>query len=232
MKKVLGFDIKQNGFLNALPNLSSIFFSQFFAVFSDYVRKRQWLSRPASIRVFEAIGMLVPSVGCLAMAFSLSDWRLVILVLCLPLGFRGAIYSGRNLVPFDVTPAYAGPTFGFINMIGQSAGFVTPLLTAALTSGDPTDPSGWQYLFYIAAGLMTVPFFVFLFFAKFDPVEFDDKKKDGRSCSDVEQQQQQQQKRTISDQDPSDTYAVDIVAAATASRSRTNSNTEYGSIPT
>ena len=57
----------------------------------------------------------------------------VMFTLVVVLGTRAGIYAGRYRVPYEILPDYAGPTFGLMNMIGQSSGFVTPLITSAFT---------------------------------------------------------------------------------------------------
>lgn len=156
--------------LNALPPITSFVTSNIFGVLSDVVNNKKWLSKSVSIKVFEAISTVVSSICCIALAFSTSNWIISVVILCSVLGFGAAFVAGRYRVPFDVTPDLAGLTFGFINMVGQSSGFVAPLITAALTGHDVHDPSGWRNLFLTASGILVGPYLLFVTFAKFDPM--------------------------------------------------------------
>ena len=52
-----------------------------------------------------------------------------------------------------------------VNMVGNSAGFITPILTSAVTGHDPTDVTGWRNLFWISSSLLLTAMLVFVFFA-------------------------------------------------------------------
>ena len=43
-----------------------------------------------------------------------------------------------------------------------------------LNSYNPYDPAGWNNLFYTGAALLIVPYIVFFFFARFEPVQISD----------------------------------------------------------
>ena len=114
--------------------------------------------------------MVIPAIGCILLTFFTDQWIPVMIILVLLLGTRGGVYAGRYRVPYEIAPDYPGPTFGFTNTIAQCAGFVTPLITTAFTSYNDHDPAGWNNLFYLASGLMFVPYIMFLIWGKFDPV--------------------------------------------------------------
>merc|ERR1719433_1966002 len=127
--------------------------------------------------------MIVPAIGCISLTFVTNEWIPVMIILCVLLGMRGGVYAGRYRVPYEVTPDYPGPTYGFVNTIGQCAGFVTPLITSAFTSYDETDPAGWNNLFYLATGLLVASHILFLIFARFDPVQLSDHSNEDNSSS-------------------------------------------------
>ena len=59
-----------------------------------------------------------------------------------------------------------------VNMVGNSAGFITPILTSAMTGYDPTDVTGWRNLYWISSALLLTAMLVFLFFATFEPARY------------------------------------------------------------
>ena len=59
-----------------------------------------------------------------------------------------------------------------VNMVGNSAGFITPILTSAVTGHDPTDVTGWRNLFWISSSLLLAAMLVFVFFATFEPARY------------------------------------------------------------
>ena len=160
----------QTGILNALPPITSFVTSNVFGVLSDFVNNRQLLSKSISIKTFEGISSIMSSICCMSLAFSTSNWKVSVTILCSVLGFGAAFVAGRYRVPYEVTPDLAGLTFGFVHMVGQSSGFVAPLITSALTGHDVHDPSGWRNLFLTASGILLGPYLIFVTFAKFDPL--------------------------------------------------------------
>ena len=69
-------------------------------------------------------------------------------------------------------PYYLGLAFGFAEMCRSILGFLTPLIVVTtLTGGYESDPKGWTDLFYIAFALMMLPCLLFVFLAKFEPVD-------------------------------------------------------------
>ena len=60
-----------------------------------------------------------------------------------------------------------------VNMCGNTAGFITPMLTSAMTGQDPTDVNGWRHLFWISSGLLLTSLIVFTAFAQFEPAKFE-----------------------------------------------------------
>ena len=121
--------------------------------------------------------MIGPGLCCIGIALSTGQWQLCVGFIVIAFGFMGAAYSGRFLVPYEVTPSLSGATFGFINMFGSCAGFVTPIVTEAFTGKDPGDPAGWQRLFGFTCGLFLVVYLVWLIVSRFRPLDFDSKPK-------------------------------------------------------
>lgn len=71
--------------------------------------------------------------GLIAMCFVECDKTLAIVVLCVAMGCNGAIYSGYMCSHQDLAPNLAGSLMGITNTVASIPGFVTPLVTGALT---------------------------------------------------------------------------------------------------
>ena len=69
--------------------------------------------------MFEGIACVTPSMFCILLAFLTTNWASSVAFLCLIMAFGAALVGGRYRVPYDVTPDFAGQTFGFTNTIGQ-----------------------------------------------------------------------------------------------------------------
>merc|ERR1711962_561121 len=186
INQVLGKSITQNGILNALPSLCALAYSQIFGLAGDFIGKKGWLSKANSMRLFEGLSQTIPSIGCIMMTQLIpSDWRIVIMIMCAFFGTRTGCYIGRNRTYFEILPDDSAPAFGFANMCGSIAGFLTPQIVSSLTGGHESDPSGWIYLFYIAFALMMTPCLLYLFFARFEPVDIH-KPKDSQKSREQE----------------------------------------------
>ena len=71
--------------------------------------------------------------GLVAMCFVDCDKTLAIVVLCIAVGLNGAIYSGYMCSHQDLSPNLAGTLMGITNTVAAIPGFVTPVVTGALT---------------------------------------------------------------------------------------------------
>lgn len=94
-------------------------------------------------------------------------------IMSLGMGFRAAQFAGHYQVPYDIAPKYSGTVYGFVNTVGNCAGFVTPLLTSALTGDNPKDVSGWRTLFWISGALYGSSVILFTLFARFELASFE-----------------------------------------------------------
>ena len=131
------------------------------------------MTKPTLRRVMQSIGFLVPAVAAAVMGYLTEDWVTCVAVMTFGLGFRGAVYSSQPQTPLDISPNYSGTVYGFVNGFGCLAGFLTPLVANVLTGHDPTNPTGWQNLFWTASGLYIVSTMSYIVIAKFVPQKFD-----------------------------------------------------------
>ena len=70
--------------------------------------------------------------------------------------FSGSIY----MINYEMDPNNSALRMSIFNSVGQSAGFVSPLLMAVITATDPDTPDydsvyrqRWAYFFYTVAGI-------------------------------------------------------------------------------
>ena len=77
--------------------------------------------------------MYGPMLGLIAMCFVNCDKTLAIVVLCIAMGLNGSIYSGYMCSHQDLSPNLAGTLMGITNTVATIPGFVTPVVTGAIT---------------------------------------------------------------------------------------------------
>ena len=150
----------QNGFLSALPHLCLWWFSMPWGWFADYLIRTEKLSQPSVRKLSNAVGMIGPSLGLLCLAFVRCNNALTIIALCFSCALYGALYSGyqvRRYVSLDdlysrtansyliiefsfcliqatygeLSPNYSGTVAGIVSAIGNSMGFLSPMIVAA-----------------------------------------------------------------------------------------------------
>ena len=66
------------------------------------------------------------------MCFVGCDPNLAMVVLCMAVGFNGAIYCGYMCSHADIAPAFAGTLMGITNTIGTIPGFTAPSVVGAI----------------------------------------------------------------------------------------------------
>lgn len=89
MKDVLKFDIKSNGLMSALPYLACALVTTLSAVASSFLVQKKILSRLNVIRLFTALGLLVPMAALLCIAFvNCSKPYLAVIGLVVAVGFK------------------------------------------------------------------------------------------------------------------------------------------------
>uniref|UniRef100_A0ABK8FQZ9 Major facilitator superfamily (MFS) profile domain-containing protein n=1 Tax=Anopheles gambiae TaxID=7165 RepID=A0ABK8FQZ9_ANOGA len=168
MKEVLEMDIKKNALLSSLPYLVMWMLSFVFSPLSDFLINRQYLSRVASRKLFNTIGLWVPMVALLGLAFvpkGSSD--LAIVLLTLAVGINSATYLGFQVNHIDLAPNHAGTMMGITNCAANIMSIIAPLIVGQVIS-DATDPIQWRRVFYIAAGVYFFGNLTFIIFGKAD----------------------------------------------------------------
>eukprot|EP00111_Clytia_hemisphaerica_P020421 TCONS_00060179-protein len=153
--EVLDFKLKNNGFLSALPYLSSFVVQQIGGWFADYLRKN-WISTTAARRLagilafYPSAGflLLVSYAGCDQIALSVG--YLVLAVTFITLNQIGLICS-----QVDIAPRYVGIIMGLANSAGTIAGCITPSVTGYFTNEHPTREQ-YRKVFMIAASICVI----------------------------------------------------------------------------
>jgi len=172
-KNILDVDISENGVLSAVPHFVAIIYGFIFGFLADHIIGSGCLQKKNTRRLFHGLGFGVPAITSALLGYTTSNWVLCITVLSAGFGFRSAQYAGHYSLVYDIAPKFSGTVYGMVNMVGNSAGFITPILTSAVTGHNPTDVTGWRNLFWISSSLLLAAMLVFVFFATFEPARFE-----------------------------------------------------------
>ncbi|XP_037799883.1 putative inorganic phosphate cotransporter [Penaeus monodon] len=157
------FDMKSNGMLSALPYLALWLFSLAYSAAMDRLLSSGRLSVIAVRKVSMAIASLGRALGLLALCFVGCDSVAVIAAICVSVGLGGSVYCGFMCSHQDLAPNLAGTLMGLSLTVGSAPGFLAPLLSGVIVSGDQT-LAGWRTVFIISASVYVLTGFVYISF--------------------------------------------------------------------
>ena len=174
ISNVLHQDIANNGLLNALPHLAALLMSFVLGSLSDWILIKGYLTESANFKLFEILGLAGVGLALALMGFFTENYLICVSILTIGFSLRGALYSGHIKAIMKLSPNFSGTVFGYSNGLGSVSGIFTPIVTAALTESDKSDPVNWRYVFLIATGIEAVALLNFLVNAKFTAQPFDE----------------------------------------------------------
>lgn len=182
MKNVLGLDIKKNALLSSLPYLVMWILSMVFSPISDFLINRHYLSRVVSRKLFNSIGLWIPMVALLGLAFvPKGGTDLAVTLLTLAVGINSATYLGFQVNHIDLAPNHAGTMMGITNCAANIMSIIAPLIVGQIVGHNATDPVIWRPVFYIAAGIYFFGNLMFVIFGKADIQAWNEPQSDKKS---------------------------------------------------
>ncbi len=95
----------------------------------DICISRKLVSHTVGRKIANTVGMFIPGLAFVALAFSGCDSVLAVCMIVVAVGANGAIYAGERTAIIDIAPNCAGIIMGIVNMIGSGVfGFVAPVV--------------------------------------------------------------------------------------------------------
>jgi len=163
MKNILHFDMKSNALLSGLPYLFMCTFSLTSSVFVDYIIGKNYLSTTIARKVANTIATMGPALSLLGASFSGCHPTIAMALLTVAVGSNGIIYSGEQSAMLDIANNFAGTLMGIINALGNTMGFLAPMITG-LYINHHDNVTRWKHLFWIAAEVYTFGNTIFIIF--------------------------------------------------------------------
>ncbi|KAL2083476.1 hypothetical protein ACEWY4_021249 [Coilia grayii] len=151
MNDILGFSIKQNGMLSALPYLGCWVLALMGGQLADYLRETCLFRTVAVRKAFTLIGMVGPAVFLVAAGYTNCDYILAVAFLTISSSLGGLSASGFNINHLDIAPSYAGILLGITNSFATIPGMVGPVIARSLTKSNTIEE--WRTVFYISAAI-------------------------------------------------------------------------------
>ncbi|XP_076437789.1 sialin-like [Babylonia areolata] len=165
LKKILHFDMTQDGFLSGVPYLV-LWLTQLMSGFvADYLRRRGYLSTGATRKMFNTTGCILPAALMVATGYAGCNHTLAVVLLTLGVGSAGFTMSGYNVNHLDIAPRFAGTLLGITNAIATVPGFLGPAVVGILTNHNQTTGQ-WRIFFFITAAIYLGGALVFLLLGK------------------------------------------------------------------
>ncbi|XP_042874630.1 sialin-like [Penaeus japonicus] len=163
MKNILGFSIKQNGFLSALPFLLRYLGAILWSSLGDWLTSRGYLSIRTSRRLFSVIALWGPAIMILGVSFAGCNWQATVALICISFFCNGAVTASIIVNHTDIAPNFSGTIFGIDNTFGSIPAFVAPVVVGVLTDGQQT-LGQWQKVFWICVPIYACAEIVYLVF--------------------------------------------------------------------
>ncbi|XP_065341145.1 sialin-like [Cloeon dipterum] len=160
LKVVHGFNIKENGLLSGLPNLSRFMGSLFFSWIIDSMIAANKCTITCARKVATAIAEIMPAALFLLMGNMGCNAPAEVAVLTVASLFGGCASSGPIVNSVDLAPNFAGTLMGMISIASMSGGFLVPLIVGSIIEENQS-MAQWQYVFIIASVLNVLSTVVF-----------------------------------------------------------------------
>ncbi|XP_060522860.1 putative inorganic phosphate cotransporter isoform X2 [Cylas formicarius] len=168
MSHVMSFDIKSNSILSALPYFVLWILSFIMCFASDWLVNRGLLSRGATRKLFNTIGLVIPAIALIFLGYTPTDQpKRAVAFLVIAVGFNSGVYCGYNVNHVDLSPNHASTLMGISNGLSNISGILAPLLVQFLVT-DETDPDQWKIIFFVTSGVYVIADIVFIIFGSGD----------------------------------------------------------------
>ncbi|XP_073985971.1 vesicular glutamate transporter [Rhodnius prolixus] len=161
LSTAFGLEIKETGFLGALPHLLMTIIVPCGGMLADYVRKNGILTTTNVRKLFNCGGFGMEGFFFVIVAYSKSALS-ANAALTMGVAFSGFAISGFNVNHLDIAPRYASILMGMSNGIGTIAGLICPIVIDHITRDH--SKGSWKVVFLMAA---TVHFIGVTFYAIF-----------------------------------------------------------------
>ncbi|XP_063223235.1 sialin-like isoform X2 [Bacillus rossius redtenbacheri] len=163
MKKVLHYSTTKAGYFAALPPVFAWLSIITFGFISQWIRRRKYVSHFVAYNIFNGISTVGTAVVLLCLPLVSCDARATICLLSAAVALSGAYIGGSQLNHMDLAVNYSGTLFGLSTAVFSAVSILAPTITGLLTNNQQT-LTAWSKVFYVAAGVNVVPFFIYLFF--------------------------------------------------------------------
>uniref|UniRef100_A0A1B6JQ30 Major facilitator superfamily (MFS) profile domain-containing protein n=1 Tax=Homalodisca liturata TaxID=320908 RepID=A0A1B6JQ30_9HEMI len=159
---VLGFNIKNNGLISALPYLIMCSLTVVFSWIADFINKRDILPISVSRKMWNSIAHWGAAAALMCLSFTSTVTGAVVL-LTTSISLNAGIYTGFLQNHLDLAPNFAGLLMGITNGFANITAIIGPMITGFIVS-DESNKDQWMIAFYLAAVAFFVGNLIFMIF--------------------------------------------------------------------
>lgn len=163
VSSALGFNLTSTGTLSSLPYLARMIFSLIFGAIGDRIIRQNVVSTTFMRKFFCLFSHIVPGLLLIALGYTGCAPILSVVLITFSMGSNGAATLTNLVNHQDLAPNFAGTLYGIANGIGNTAGFVTPLVTAHFTKNG-NGFAEWRPIFMTGASLYIASAVYFILF--------------------------------------------------------------------
>ncbi|KAJ0174655.1 hypothetical protein K1T71_009763 [Dendrolimus kikuchii] len=167
VSSALGFNLTSTGTLSSLPYLARMIFSLIFGAIGDRIVRQNVVSTTFMRKFFCLFSHVVPGLLLIALGYTGCAPILSVALITFSMGSNGAATLTNLVNHQDLAPNFAGTLYGIANGIGNTAGFVTPLVTAHFTKNG-NGFAEWRPVFITGASLYIASAGYFILFGTGD----------------------------------------------------------------
>lgn len=177
MKEIIGFDIKQSGFLSSLPHLCRLFLGLGYGALGDWLKKEKF-SRTLVLKSFVLLSHIVPGVLMASMGLVGCNATAATTLLILSMSINGAAVLTNLSNPTDLAPNFAGTIFSIISFIGGVTGFIVPSITGVFINIYGSTTKAWALNFALGGIIYCGCGIFFMIFGSAQTQPWNEKKED------------------------------------------------------
>ncbi|XP_059475931.1 sialin-like [Neocloeon triangulifer] len=184
LKVVHGFNIRENGLVSGLPNVSRFLGSLFFSWIIDSMIATKKLTITVARKVATATAEVLPAILFLLMGNVGCNATAEVAILTLASLFGGCASSGPIVNSVDLAPNFSGSILGLISIASMSGGFLVPLMVGAIIRENQS-MAQWRIVFLIASVLNVFCTIVFSVWGSGEVQSWNDPKKTDEESSEA-----------------------------------------------
>ncbi|CAF4930865.1 unnamed protein product [Pieris macdunnoughi] len=189
VSSALGFNLTSTGTISSLPYLARMIFSLIFGAIGDRIVKRNMVSTTFMRKFFSLFSHVLPGLLLIGLGYTGCAPILSIALITFSMGSNGAATLTNLVNHQDLAPNFAATLYGIANGIGNTAGFVTPLVTAYFTKNG-NGFAEWRPVFFTGASLYIIAAVYFILFGtgetqKWNYIEPEEDKRPSASSNDT-----------------------------------------------